>query len=153
MDTQRACVFSPHALCGVRHTMRARARALLRTEALCVGAILFTRSSSEGLKLPFLSEEILSGYEDLSPRAQIISLRVWRQTLMPQYGKWSMFKQNFERRQKGETIHVLKHSVSTKLNIVRLCKSESACTIGIQDLDVAKKMLPETNRKQVARSS
>ena len=37
MATQRACVFAPHALCDVRHTVRARARALLRFShyALC----------------------------------------------------------------------------------------------------------------------
>ena len=36
MATQHACVSAPHALCDVRHTVRARARALLRyTRKLC----------------------------------------------------------------------------------------------------------------------
>ena len=36
MAKQRACVFAPHALCDVRHTVRARAHALLRcTRKLC----------------------------------------------------------------------------------------------------------------------
>ena len=49
MATQNACVYAPHALCDVRHTMRARARALLRyTRKLCAlpiwpGCQLFSR--------------------------------------------------------------------------------------------------------------
>ena len=36
MTTQRACVSAPHAMCDVRHTVRARARSLLRyTRKLC----------------------------------------------------------------------------------------------------------------------
>ena len=36
MATQHACVCAPHAMCDVRHTVRARARALLRyTRKLC----------------------------------------------------------------------------------------------------------------------
>ena len=36
MATQHACVYAPHALCDVRHTVRARVRALLRyTRKLC----------------------------------------------------------------------------------------------------------------------
>ena len=42
MATQRACVFAPHALCDVRHTVRARARALLRCtrHALCAAHVV-----------------------------------------------------------------------------------------------------------------
>ena len=41
MATQHACVYAPHALCDVRHTVRARARALivtLYTQALCAAS-------------------------------------------------------------------------------------------------------------------
>ena len=74
----------------------------------------------------------------LPPRAQTNYLRGKRQTLMlPWYDVWSMFKKpshNFARHPKGDMIHLLKRTASTRMClIVRLRKSDSASTTGVQD--------------------
>ena len=74
----------------------------------------------------------------LPPRAQTNYLRGKRQTLMlPWYDVWSMFKKpshNFARHPKGDMIHLLKRTASTRMClIVRLRKSDSASTTGMQD--------------------
>ena len=112
----------------------------------------------ERLELPFPSEEILSGFEDIvssgtdeftawvkTDRDATLAPRGSRQTLMlPWYDMWSMCKkplQIFARHQKGDTIQLLRHTASKKnCLIVRPCRSVSASTTGIQDPDAERKM-------------
>ena len=72
----------------------------------------------ERLELLFQVKRSFQASRTLSPRSQTISLRGYRQTLMlPWYDVWSMFNkplQIFARHQKGDTIHLLRHTASTK---------------------------------------
>ena len=65
--------------------------------------------------------------------------------MLPQYDTWSMFKkslQNFARPLKGDTLHLLKRTASTKTClIVGVRKSDSASRTGIQNPGVGRKML------------
>ena len=130
-DMTRSCTHLSQ--CGVSHIMKHVRCA--REKVTC-----------EVLPSTFPCEEILSGYEDVvSSGTDQFTSRVKTDLMLPWYDMWSMFKkplQIFARHQKGDTIHLLRHTASTKMClIVRMRKSDPASTTGILGLDVRRKML------------
>ena len=98
----------------------------------------------ERLELPFTSDEILSGYEEINCvlRNRSLYCRSW-------YDIWLVFKKSYRRLSRGIG-HLLRQTVPTNIFLLdHLCRSGSAPTTGIQVLDVERKM-PLRSRSQAS---
>ena len=106
----------------------------------------------ERLKLPFSSDEILSGFEEIvSSGTDQFTAGVKTDpddAFVTTYGCSKKQPQILAKHQKGGLLHLLKQTVPPNILLpVRMCRGDSASTTGTLDPDVETKM-PSTNKLQ-----